>query len=256
MYALLIVIIAILFMLTRAREHFVVKIGNPFKKQEVISFNKNGPGYEVLALSPDTCPLDNPEYDAGLCYKRCKRGYHGILSVCWADTKNIGSGLVPELRDCPAGWVNTGLFCNEEIKCDPIDTHGSWMPWKWTGGGCRGGRVEQRLNACGVKPKNANRIGELFEQPKDAGAFFGKLGSFIEGDKGRTQNNPDLIDGLCYKSCPNESSCKNKRDPKCQHLPKHVPGMPYLCGPDGALSYDRGVGQVPKIFTLFGKWGF
>jgi hypothetical protein len=51
----------------------------------------------------------------------------------------------------------------------------------------------------------------------------------------------DKVDGLCYKQCPT-------------NLPVHLPGMPYLCYKGGALSYGRGVGQVPSILRFFGKY--
>ena len=46
------------------------------------------------------------------------------------------------------------------------------------------------------------------------------------------------VDALCYKKCPSDK-------------PRRVPGMPYLCfsGQRG-LSYDRGVGDVPPIFSF------
>jgi hypothetical protein len=51
-------------------------------------------------------------------------------------------------------------------------------------------------------------------------------------------SHPDLIDALCYGKCPAK-------------IPNHVPGMPYLCfkGTRG-ISYDRGVGDIPPIFTF------
>ena len=53
----------------------------------------------------------------------------------------------------------------------------------------------------------------------------------------------DKVDGLCYKKCP-------------AHLPAHVPAMPYLCYIGGALSYGRGVGQVPSLIRALGKYTF
>jgi hypothetical protein len=51
------------------------------------------------------------------------------------------------------------------------------------------------------------------------------------------------IDGLCYKECPPE-------------YPVSMPGFPYLCYKGGPLLYDRGVGDPPRLFRLFGKYAF
>lgn len=45
---------------------------------------------------PETCPAEK-QNDAGLCYKACKSGYHGVGPVCW--------------MSCPAGMVNCGMGC-------------------------------------------------------------------------------------------------------------------------------------------------
>jgi hypothetical protein len=39
-------------------------------------------------------------------------------------------------------------------------------------------------------------------------------------------------------------------------MPKHLPLMPYLCYAGGDLSYGRGVGQVPSMVRVLGKYTF
>lgn len=42
------------------------------------------------------------EYDAGLCYHRCRSGYYGVGPVCWADA--------------PKGWVGCGMGAAKDSK--------------------------------------------------------------------------------------------------------------------------------------------
>lgn len=198
MYEFLLVLAVIVFLMLKYRETFVVKYGNPVNNEDLISFDKNAKGRRLFGITPDTCPANKPELDAGLCYEPCEHGYHGVGPVCWANTVNVGIGKVMELRSCAdsgyAGWTDTGLLCNEPIQCG--------SGWEFFTKGCWGGNV---------RPK--------------------KLTCDGYGDR-------EEVDGLCYKRCPKE-------------MPRHVPGMPYLCfkGTRG-LSYGRGVGDVPPLFAF------
>lgn len=40
------------------------------------------------------------DYDAGLCYNKCKPGYYGIGPVCWSQ--------------CPKGWTDCGAMCGKD----------------------------------------------------------------------------------------------------------------------------------------------
>lgn len=91
---------------------------------------------------------------------------------------DIGVGVPVELEDCPAGWTNTGLLCNEPITCgEGLDFFTE---------GCSGGRVTGRLDSGGKCPAD----------------------------------HPEMIDGLCYRSCPSGYM--------------HTEGMPYTCRKIGA----------------------
>jgi len=52
--------------------------------------------------SPLGCSSDE-EYDAGLCYSKCRDGYHGIGPLCW--------------RDCPPGFTDIGVSCELPDSC-------------------------------------------------------------------------------------------------------------------------------------------
>jgi len=202
MYELLLVLIVILFAVVQTREHYSLPgwMG----------------GHEIANISimgEDTCD-PTKENDAGLCYTRCRDGYRGVGPVCWAKSENIGIGTPIGLEPCPNGWYTEGLICRNPIVCDPIDTHGSPWPWKWTGGGCHGGELKGRLDGGGICP-----------------------------GPGGGNDHVDRIAGLCYRKCPKE-------------LPNHIPGMPYLCYKGGELAYGRGVGTIPRLLRLFGKYTF
>ena len=165
----LVLVIVILFVSLKYRETFVIKYGNPFDDEDLISFDPNARGNRLFGLTPDTCPPNKPVIDAGLCYEQCDDGYHGVGPVCWADTQNIGIGKVLIPASCGdmghSDWTDTGLFCNAPLV---------WNSCKWRGlfnecwGGLEGGQVIAKDLRC--KPY---------------------------GD-----NNPDQIDGLCYPRCP------------------------------------------------------
>jgi hypothetical protein len=129
-------------------------------------------GTALASMTPDTCPKDKPEYDAGLCYPKCRDGYHGIGPVCWADTHNIGVGTPVGLEPCPDGWEDWGLVCHEPISCSGDAWKPVWDPGHWR---CRGGNVEGRLNHGGICP-----------------------------GPGGGDDHTDKVDGLCYLQCPED----------------------------------------------------
>jgi len=38
---------------------------------------------------------DDEDMDAGLCYKKCPKGMHGVGPVCWVDSHSVGIGTLP-----------------------------------------------------------------------------------------------------------------------------------------------------------------
>jgi len=167
MYALLLVLIVVLLCLVQGREHFALIVGG----RDWFSFDgRTEDGIEVVNTSPNTCPTDKPELDAGLCYTPCRTGFHGVGPVCWADSVNVGVGVPVGLEPCPDGWNNDGLICRQ-----PITNDCSWRgAFKECWGKLQGGRLKGRLDGGGV----------------------------CSGPGAVKPDHPDRISGLCYKKCP------------------------------------------------------
>ena len=47
------------------------------------------------------CEKDSEEVDAGLCYPKCRRGFHGVGPVCWGNTPTFKLG---------GAWTNCGVI--------------------------------------------------------------------------------------------------------------------------------------------------
>ncbi len=157
MYILLLVAVVLLVIGLKVRETFVVKYGNPFNEEDLISFEPTAKGKRLFGITPDTCPADKPDYDAGLCYPDCEIGYNGVGPVCWAETKNIGIGKVMKLLNCAEsgypGWTDTGLLCNEPIQC------GKGLDFFRKG--CWGGRIRTKKLTCDKYPEHKDQIAGL-----------------------------------------------------------------------------------------------
>jgi hypothetical protein len=244
MWELLLVVIVHLFFALKTRERFVLKYGNPFAGEDLLSFDPDAKGTRLFSTTPDTCPLDRPVLDAGLCYEECDEGYHGVGPVCWASTKDIGPGILAEFMTCletigekdGGQYEDWGLLCHKPLKCvsfcdgDSRDAFGRC--WAW----------DLRIECSGpdFKLKGLKCPGRI--NPAVAFNFLGDLVSDIFGDgagdffKTDVTKYKDLVDGMCYKKCPEEK-------------PNHINGAPYLCtkGTRG-LSYSRGAGTVPPLF--------
>ena len=225
MWALLLVLIVALFLLRKSREHFGLLVGT---HDWWSTDTKRDDGYEIFSLYPNTCPINKPEFQAGLCYEKCRAGFYGVGPVCWAKTENVGIGKPIALEPCPKGWSNDGLTCRQPIKCA--------TGLEFFKKGCEGGRVIGRLDNGGV-----------CDWPEDRNELPNHLKETVTRRDPKTRRmiqvvvatHPDRVDGLCYKKCPKE-------------LPKHVPGMPYLCYKGDGLSYGRGVGAIPTMLR-FGR---
>jgi hypothetical protein len=219
MWALLLVLIVLLFVFNKAREHFGLVVGTG--DYGFTTDTDTQDGAEIFSTTPHTCPPNRPELDAGLCYERCREGFKGVGPVCWAITQSVGVGKPVGLEPCPAGWNNDGLICREPISCA--------SGWAFFTKGCSGGRLKGRLNGGGI-----------CDWPQDRGS----LPSWLV-DKSDSKNykatHPERVDGLCYKPCPKD-------------YPKRVAGMPYLCYKGGPLSYGRGVGRVPSLLRVGRVW--
>ena len=167
--AVLFALIGIAYAMVRMRETFVMKYGNPFADEDIVSFGPEGRGTRLFGITPDTCSCEKPELDAGLCYEKCAKGYHGVGPVCWADTEDIGIGKVMLLESCAdsgyKGYTDIGLLCSKwEKNC---------VYWDW---GLLGGYWTGCL----------------------------KTGAKKLSCRGYDGSHPDEITSLCYKKCPAE----------------------------------------------------
>ncbi len=221
MWALLLVAILVAFMLLKYRETFVVKYGNPFDGEDLLSFDSDAKGSRLFGTTPDTCPLDRPELEAGLCYERCDEGYHGNGPVCWANTEDRGIGRLPRYKSCSEmglgpDYRDDPLTCWKDLKCTSECTSSKRDLF----GNCYAWHLKVRCSGPDLKGKQAVCPGPTWA--------------------GNTDEHTEFVAGLCYKKCPADK-------------PNMVPGAPTSCmkGERG-LSYGRGAGTVPPIFAFGG----
>lgn len=145
MYELLLVLAVLLFFALKYRETFVMKYGNPYNNEDLLSFDPKARGKRIFAITPDTCPSTDEEV-AGLCYTKCEDGYHGNATICTADTIDRGVGKIPLLQPCNKDdpsrdeWYDDGLLCRAPIKCA--------SGWEFFTKGCSGGQVEPKKMQC------------------------------------------------------------------------------------------------------------
>jgi hypothetical protein len=186
----------------------------------------------------------NEDEDAGLCYDKCDKGYKGVGPVCWANSNDVGVGI---LKECPPGWTNDGLTCREPIKttlepCPPgsKDVAGTcWGKERTCVGGCGGDCG--RWRCCGCSWSYDRDVVTRSLGSRNMKTTGGTVkGRAAGSDLPCPSSAPNQVDGLCYKNCPADT-------------PNRVAGMPYLCSAAasvgdgrGKTSYGRGVGR-PKL---------
>ena len=147
--------------------------------------------------------------------------------------EELQSGLC--YTKCRAGFRGVGPVCWAESQNvgtgRPVGLEPCPDGWKNDGLICR-------------EPIRCYSISDCFKRRK-CGCRGGKLkgrlnnGGICPGPGGKQFT--DKIAGLCYKQCPS-----NK--------PKRIPGMSYLCYAGGPLSYGRGVGKIPSVARLAGRY--
>ena len=133
MWELLLIAIIVAYLLLKTRETFVIKYGNPFDEEDILSFDKDAKGTRLLSTTPDTCPLTKPELDAGLCYEQCDEGYNGIGPVCWARSKNVGIGTIPDLQWYTVkttSWGSVGCTRGRKFRFSGYDDCYEFDIWK------------------------------------------------------------------------------------------------------------------------------
>ena len=146
--------------------------------KEDFYWNAKSYGRGVGTIPPGTCG-DKSE-DAGLCYEKCRSGYHGEGPVCWEDKAEApsyprGAGTVPSLhwvhmkleQVCHGSKEKNGGLCYEKCRAD---YHGVG-PVCWSSKAISYGR------GAGIVPKLVCKQG----QDQDAGLCYE---SCREGYKG------------------------------------------------------------------------
>ena len=187
----------------------------------------------VSVFGDDTCPPTMPDRQGGLCYEACRPNYHGVGPACWADTVNVGIGVPVLLEPCDKGFRKSlnlnelpfpdhgdyneaGLTCNQPLTGGDCNTYCDGN-WSWSDGGF-----------CHTKC-NPIRGGNIVGRLNQGGVC--------------PESHPEKEDGMCYRKCP-----EDKRF--------HMAGMRYLCYAGGDLSYGRGVGLIPSLIRIVGKYTF
>jgi hypothetical protein len=214
-------------------------------------------GVEVFNSAPNTCVGQKGSLEGGLCYNNCRQNFHGLGVRCYADSVGIGPGTVVGLEPCRDGYRTEGLVCSNV----------GWDSCKYnTVIGCIGGFTGDfygRLNNGGVCPGPQDFGGNFDDEYKkwkrsndkpdpvidphtqkmETAAQANTAGHKTCDDIATVGNDKhtEKIDGLCYKKCPAD-------------YPHHIPGLPYLCYKGGDLSYDRGGGDIPAMFSFFQKY--
>ena len=135
-------------------------------------------------VAPYMCYLNqcdnNKEESGGFCYPKCDFGYTGSVTMCNSKYETIGVGV---LKDCPPGYTNTGLQCQENIELD----------------GCDNGSHDV-AGTCWSNDFPWHITKQLHERHMRGGTLLGRMNN--DSRLRCPGDHPDEIDGLCYRSCP------------------------------------------------------
>jgi len=197
------------------------------------SFLDNIPavGDVMGVIAPYLCFLDqcdgNEDENAGLCYDKCDKGYHGVVTMCVANS-NPSNAKKPSMRPCDSGLRDDGTSCWLDTYPNGAGTMPSTNPcpqgmsdkagscWQWVDkhrGGCSDacgqnctdwgfGRRTCVAKCCGHA--YSDRVEEIKVWPHQRGSSCG---------------NKVNIAGLCYEPC--------------RPGYRHVPPFGVLCEPHG-----------------------
>lgn len=95
-------------------------VPNAFGKDNENFYWKNSYGRGVGKIPTSHACTNGKEEDAGLCYKPCKAGYHGVGPVCWQNKASYGrgAGTIPGLHGCKKGKEKQTGLCYTPCKAD------------------------------------------------------------------------------------------------------------------------------------------
>lgn len=168
--AYLLVLILVLYSALQVRETFILRVGNPFADQSLVSMEEKNSANEVMSLYPSTCAGrqdGKTNFLGGVCYESCRPSYVDDGLLCRAESVNVGIG---EMAPCPEGWNDAGLICTKPLSCETRCVGGrDWFGncWAW-----------DLRTEC-------------------SGGTWGRLNGNMPCPSDR-----DNVDGLCYNKCP------------------------------------------------------
>ena len=157
-------------------------------------------------IAPYLCFLDacdaNEDESAGLCYDKCDKGYHGVATMCVANS-NPSDSKEPLKRPCPSPMDDDGTSCWMNTKTNGVGTPIILNPcpagmsdkngscWKWEDKhrwGCS--------DACGKGSWGANNCcGHAFNDRVESLKL-------LPHQRGSSCGNKADVGGLCYNHCP------------------------------------------------------
>lgn len=222
-----------------------------------------------VGIIPIACNPSLPDHQAGLCYKQCAEGYHGVGPVCWTSEEVSiprGAGVIPTgcpashpifeaglcYQECDPGWKAVGTICYQ--KCPDGYRDDGLYCGKTTYSRGAGyviwdkKKCEQGNPAVGCEQKGAlwyPRCKSGFEmttvnfcQTKGCPAGFADIGvSCKMPSKGRGVG---VVRNICAANVPNLDAglCY-------KNCPEGYKGIGPVCWTQKAVSQPRGVGLVP-----------
>lgn len=175
--------------------------GATCRLHKVVAKPSYGRGVGVVPTGCDS----KQEYDAGLCYAKCRNGYNGVGPVCWQRCPNRfrddgafcakpeaygrGAGYPWKIGDKPFSLKDARKRCEKKHGKGNCETHGAIVYPK-----CRSGF--HNVGCCICSPNcidGMNDIGVSCAK-KSYGRGVGKVPTKCQGGK-------EYDAGLCYKHC-------------------------------------------------------
>ena len=164
----------------------------------------------ILGHMPDSCP-PGQEFQGGLCRVPCKAGYDPVLDRCWAHIDTVGNGVghIPGKKPCSDFQREEGWDNSRDDGTSCWEDLRTWTTGDWKKPVWESGHQEFHSAGCGCIKKTAM---QRYQCP--AGQSLQPGGA------------------LCVEDCPAGM--------------EHPPGLPNQCRTIGEVSYERGIGDLPK----------
>ena len=113
--------------------------GRCYKKCSILANSHFPRRRDTHTCQRNGCRKKDQDYDAGLCYRKCKKGYHGRGPVCWGSCHYF----------CGKEYADWGLICmtwSKSCKKRRYSRGAGGLPYQlWTKGtGCNGFNVDNK----------------------------------------------------------------------------------------------------------------